>query len=148
MASGKAFVGVEIVGTEEVMAILREIAPKEARKLARATIYCIAARCTKLAKLRAPVDEGNLKKSIYTKSEKSPPDKPRATVRFRPEGYYWRFVEYGTKKGNKLSRRPFLLPARLEVKSKITEYAREEFQIKLSKRINSALRAQAKRNGV
>lgn len=140
--------GVEVVGDKEVMKILESIAPKESRNLARSTIHGIAARITKGAKQRVKVDEGTLRKGIYTKRDKSPPDRPVSTVRFRPDAFYWRFVEYGTEKGNNVQARPFLRPARHEVMSNMGMILREEFQKKLTARVNRILKQQAKRNGV
>lgn len=139
--------GVQIVGDKEVMAILDSIAPKEARNLARSTVHGIAGRVAKLAKQRVAVDKGTLRKSIYTKRDKSPPDRPTSTVRFKPNAFYWRFVEYGTEKGNNLQARPFLRPAKQEVVGNLNQILREEFQKKLTARINRLLKAQAK-NGV
>lgn len=140
--------GVEVVGDKEVMKILESIAPKEARNLARSTIHGIAARITKGAKQRVSVDKGTLRKGIYTKRDKSPPDRPVSTVRFKPHAFYWRFVEYGTEKGNNVQARPFLRPARHEVMSNMGMILREEFQKKLTARVNRILKQQAKRNGV
>lgn len=138
--------GIEVVGDKEVMAILSEIAPKEARNLARSTINGVAARITKGAKQRVSKDSGKLRRGIYTKRDKSPPDRPVSTVRFRENAFYWRFVEYGTKKGNNLQERPFLRPARLEVMGNLPQILREEFQKRLTKRINSILKKQAAEN--
>lgn len=137
--------GIEVVGDKEVMAILESIAPKEARNLARSTIHGIAGRITKLAKQRIPVDSGALKKGIYTKRDKSPPDRPVSTVRFRPHTYYWRFVEYGTERGNNIQSKPFLRPAKQEVMGNMNQILREEFQKKLTARINKILKQQAKK---
>ena len=137
-------VGVSVVGDKEVMDILNSIAPREARNLARSTIHGIASKITKGAKSRVKVDSGTLKKSIYTKRDKSPPDRPVSTVRFKDAGYYWRFVEYGTSKRNSLDARPFLKPARQEVMANLNTILREEFQKKLTARLNKVLKAQAK----
>lgn len=137
-------VGVSIVGDKEVMEILNSIAPREARNLARSTIHGIASKITKGAKSRVKVDGGTLKKSIYTKRDKSPPDRPVSTVRFKDSGYYWRFVEHGTDKRNSLDARPFLKPARQEVMANLNTILREEFQKKLTARLNKVLKAQAK----
>ena len=140
--------GVEVVGDKEVMKILDSIAPKEARNLARSTIHGIAGRITKGAKQRVSRDKGTLRKGIYTKRDRSPPDRPVSTVRFRDNAFYWRFVEYGTEKGNNLQARPFLKPARHQVMSNLPLILREEFQKKLTARINRILKQQAKRNGL
>ena len=140
--------GVEVVGDKEIMQILGEIAPKEARNLARSTIFGLAQRIAKGAKSRVKTDTGNLKKSIYAKRDKSPPDKPVSSVRFKPSGWYWRFVEYGTERGNNLEPRPFLRPAKLEVQASLKGIMREEFQKKLEKRIKAVLKKQAITNGI
>lgn len=140
--------GLEVVGDKEVMAILDSIAPKEARNLARSTIHGIASRITKGAKQRVSVDKGTLRKGIYTKRDKSPPDRPVSTVRFKPHAFYWRFVEYGTEKGNNLQAKPFLRPAKQEVMGNLNQILREEFQKKLTARINRVLKQQAANNGV
>lgn len=136
--------GVEVVGDKEVMNILKSIAPRESRNLARATIHGVASRITKLAKQRVAVDNGDLRKAIYTKRDKSPPDRPVSSVRFRENAFYWRFVEYGTNKGNNLDARPFLRPAKHQVLSNLNQILREEFQEKLTKRINKVLKQQGK----
>lgn len=149
MAKSSYTPGVKIIGLEDVMSVLNEVAPKEARKLARTTIYALAAKVTKGAKIRAPIgDTGVLRKSIYTKSEKSHPDRPRASVRFKDEAWYWRFPEYGTSGDRPQQAQPFLRPARLEVTGNMKQILTEEFQKKLTKRIGAVLRAQAKKNGV
>ena len=137
-------IGVSVVGDKEVMDILNSIAPREARNLARSTIHGIAAKITKGAKARVKVDSGALKKGIYTKRDKSPPDRPVSTVRFKDDVYYWRFVEHGTNRGNSLDARPFLKPAKQEVIANLNTILREEFQKKLTARLNRVLKAQAK----
>ena len=122
--------GVQVVGDSEVMDILKSIAPKEARNLARATIFGVAQRIAKGAKQRVKVDNGKLRKGIFAKRDKSPPDRPTSSVRFKDEAYYWRFVEYGTEKGNNLQSRPFLRPARQDVVGDLPNILREEFQKK------------------
>ena len=140
--------GITIVGDKDVLDILDNIAPKESRNLIRATVFGIAQRVTKGAKQRVPKDTGVLRKSIYTKREKSHPDRPASSVRFRERAYYWRFVEYGTQRGNNINARPFLGPAKHQVMGNLKGIAREEFQKKLTSRINRLLRQQARKNGV
>ena len=136
--------GIQVVGDKEVMAILESIAPKEANNLARSTVHGIAARITKGAKQRVKRDSGNLRKGIYTKRDKSPPGRPTSSVRFRENAFYWRFVEFGTQKGNNLQERPFLRPSRLEVMGNLKNILREEFQKKFTRRVNAVLKKQAR----
>ena len=140
--------GIEIIGDREVMKILDSIAPKESVNLARSTIFGVAQRIAKGAKSRVAKDSGKLRKSIYAKRDKSPPNRPVSSVRFRKDGYYWRFVEYGTERGNNVSARPFLRPAKQEVVNDLDKIIREEFQKKLTARINRLLKNQARTNGV
>lgn len=144
MAIKSKLSGVFITGDKEVAKILAEIAPKEARNLSRSTVHGVASKIAKGAKSRVPVDEGTLKKSIYAKREKSSPDRPVSSVRFKDEGYYWRFIEHGTSKGNSLDARPFFRPAVQEVEANLNTILREVFQKKLASRIKRVLKKQAK----
>lgn len=141
-------VGLSIRGDQDIKKILDEIAPQESKNLMRTTVYAIAARITKGAKLRLKAYNPSWRviKTIHTKREKSPPDAPVSTVRFDPSGYYWRFIESGTTKRNNLSARPFLMPARDEVVNNLSTIMREEFQKKFEKRIKAVLKKQAGQN--
>jgi HK97 gp10 family phage protein len=137
-----------IEGAEDVANILREIAPRHARNLMRATIHGVASTIAKDAAMKAPINTGTLKKAIIAKREKSPPDYPRSSVYVRHgktqryDAFYWRFVEYGTKTGGK--ERPFIRPARDAAKANFKQTLTEEFGKKLEKALAREAKKTAK----
>ena len=79
-----------------------KVAPKTARKLVSAHVRKSALLLVRDAKQRAPVDTGNLRRSIGTE-----PDGPfRAEV--GPLAHYGAHVEYGTVKQKA---QPYMMPA-------------------------------------
>lgn len=84
---------VQITGIADVNKILREIGPREAKNLMRATVQDVARQVAKTAKSHTPKREGELRKGIKPKRERGDKETVRSTVRARP--YYWRFLEYG-----------------------------------------------------
>jgi HK97 gp10 family phage protein len=134
--------GIEIVGDKEVQRILDEIAPNHARNLMRATIHGVASIIAKDAKANAPKDTGNLKRNIKAKRKKSPPDSPVSEVHIKSDGFYWRFIEYGTSGKTSQPERPFVRPAIDRARSNLSAIIREQFGQKLEK----ALARQAKKD--
>jgi HK97 gp10 family phage protein len=136
-----------ITGVEDVNKILTEIAPKHARNLMRATIFGVAQTIAKEAKLKAPVDTGNLRKAIKAKRKRSPPDAPVSEVivehgnSAKHDAFYWRFVEYGTSGKNGQSERPFIRPATDSARATFNETLTKEF----GKKLESALKREAKK---
>lgn len=126
---------VVITGTEDVAKLLNNIAPKHAKNLLRSTVHAVAARVGKQAKENAKKykDTGTLQKSIKWRRKKSPPEKPVSIVYVKPEAFYWRFVEYGTKKG--LPERPVFRLAEQQLKSDMPKILVEEFAKKLEAKI-------------
>jgi HK97 gp10 family phage protein len=151
--------GFEITGADDVEKILKDIAPRHARNLMRATIHGVAGEIAKDAKRNAPKRSGLLKKSIIAKRRKSPPDAPVSTVNVEGKDpknlpFYWRFIEYGTRGYKKGDRRaggkgvakkdmapkpeqPFIRPA--------AEKARANFQTVLTQQFGKKLEAALKR---
>jgi HK97 gp10 family phage protein len=159
-------VSVEVVGTKEIERILEDIAPRHARNLMRATVHGIAGEITKKAKAYAPKgNSGVLKKAIYTKRRKSPPEKPVSEVKIHQgsgakyDAFYWRFVEYGTGggRGSHLpmlenddgtrypGARPFILPAKEQVRSKMEQITKTQFSKKLENAIKRELKKARKK---
>lgn len=138
---------VKVLGLKEVDDVLNNIAPNQARRLARATITGIAARIRKEARARAPRDTGDLKKAIKSRNERGDPFKPVSSVyvergrNTRYDAYYWRFIEYGTVNKEAV---PFFSPAIDEVRADLTRIVREEFGKKLEK----ALKRERKKQGL
>lgn len=141
----------EVEGLKNVERILEQITPKHARNLNRAVNYGIASEITKETKnnIRSLGIEktGNLRKSLKTKRAKSHPDKPISDVIFssgkkeKYDGYYWRFVEFGTKTSVE---KPFLRPVVQKIKSNIEEIYEQQFTKKLAAQIKRELRKTAK----
>jgi len=84
-----------LTGVDDVAKMLEQIAPREANNIMRATVHGVAGTISKDARNNSPEDEGDLKKAIKHKRERSLPGRFLSTVRVNPTAFYWRFVEYG-----------------------------------------------------
>lgn len=91
----------EVRGVEDVNAILRQIAPREAQNLMRATVYDIAKTGAQKMVENTPDDPatgaGDLKSSIKPKRERSRRGRADASVAVTntKRNFFWRFLEYG-----------------------------------------------------
>lgn len=132
----------DIRGIPEVKELLDSIVPKHARAILRNTNYAIAAEVRKDIRARAPVYKGKLKSSVAVRNLKSNPDNPTTIVYFKEGGFHWRFVEHGTKRGNRA--RPFVKPAVDTMREKLPQVAREKFVLVLQKTIARELKKRAK----
>lgn len=142
---------VQVDGIEELRERLREFGVKEGRAIMRNTIRAVAARITKEAKARAPIDSGAMKDSIKLRPRRSTPDNPIFEVwagsrkGAKYDAFYWRFVEYGTAASNKggaaQSARPFIGPAVEAIRAELPGILREEF----GKKWESAMKKTRKR---
>ena len=141
---------ITIEGTDEIEKILARLAPNHAKNLMRSTVHGVASEITKKAKQKVPVDTGNLKKSLKTKRRKGKPGKPVSEViadtgqGAKNDGFYWYFVEYGTRDGR--PEQPFMRPARDDVFSKLDTVIEQQFTKKLAAAIKRQMKRQAKRN--
>lgn len=137
-----------VEGIEQVQKALMETAPKAARNLMRATIQKVASDLAKEVKAAAPVDSGNLKKSIGAKRKNSHPDRPVSQVLAREgkkekyDGFYWKFIEYGTKH---ISPAPFIGPIKAKAQSDMPRLMREAFTKKLEDAVARELKKAAKK---
>ncbi len=152
--------GFDVSGIEDVQKLLREKVPDKANAIMRTTIHGIAAEITKKAKQNVQVKTGTLKKSIKTRRRKSRPDNPISEVYIthgkgvKNDGFYWRFVEYGTGggRGSHLAgmfqgdAQPFMTPAREDVFSNIDQILETVFLKKLEQATKRELKKQAARN--
>jgi HK97 gp10 family phage protein len=84
-----------IRGLDDVNKMLGKIAPRQAQNIIRATVHGTAGEIRAIAKLKAPKDEGKLRRSIKTKRERATFGRVLSTVRVAPAAFYWRFIEYG-----------------------------------------------------
>lgn len=96
---------VVITGVADMQRMLTKILPRHAEVILRNTVQSLALEAVKEAKKRAEAirDSGTLEESFYAKKQKSPADNPVSILRVRrggkgkPDGFYWRFIEYGTR---------------------------------------------------
>lgn len=94
-------VDVEVRGIADINAILRQIAPREAQNLMRATVYDIAKTGAERMAENTPDDPatgaGDLKSSIKPKRERSRRGQADASVTVTNirRNFFWRFLEYG-----------------------------------------------------
>jgi len=133
----KAFVKID--GLDEIREQLKDVGVREGRNLMRATIRSIAVRIQKAAAERAPIDEGDMKRSLKVRSRKSHPDAPvfevwaGSTKGAKFDAFYWRFVEYGTSGKTAQPARPFIRPAVEDVRALLPGILRDEFGKKWEK---------------
>lgn len=90
--------GIEIAGLEELQRVLHDELPKEARQLVRGAVGSAASAVAKELKQAAPKRRGYLRKSFFVKRNRGTPTQISADVRAKPQGFYWRFLDKGTKK--------------------------------------------------
>jgi HK97 gp10 family phage protein len=137
----------EVTGIEEFQAMTRDIAPRQARNLARATVQGVASEVAKQMRQRAPKDSGTLRKAIKAKRRKMQGDVAISDVRIehgkgsKNNAFYWHMIEFGSQKG---SARPFIRPTVSEIEPQLPEIFRREF----AKKLAQLLAREAKKQGV
>lgn len=138
---------VEINGIDDVKKLLDSILPRHANNIMRAVVHGVAGEAAKIAKSIVPVDTGDLRGAIKTKRGKSEPSKPVSYVYIqqgkgkKPDGFYWRFVEYGTGGGDgshiaksvQSNAQPFLRPAADQINANLEAVMVDQFGKKLDK---------------
>ena len=132
----KPVAGVEIEGMDELQKTLQQVMPREARNILRRTTLKIASAVRDKVRQRAPVDTGNLKRSIKSKRDKGTPTNITASVIAdrsggkSGRGYHWHFLEFGTQK---MPAQPFLVPTVEEMRPGLSEEYRREFGVQFEK---------------
>lgn len=130
---------VKIDGLDDIREQLKDVGVREGRNLMRATIRSVAVKVQRAAAEKAPVDEGDLRRSLKVRARRSHPDSPvfevwaGSTGGAKFDAFYWRFVEYGTSGKTAQPARPFIRPAVEEVKALLPGILREEFGKKWEK---------------
>ena len=119
-------------GMEEVQDALSSIAPREARRVLQRTTAKIAADIRTDARAAAPVRTKRLRKAIKSKRDKGTRDSLEASVRVGKKGFYWRFLEFGTRTQ---SARPFLLPALERARSRLPVTFQQEFWVQFKREL-------------
>lgn len=126
---------VRITGIADVNRVLREIAPREAKNLMRATTADLAKGIAADAKTNAPTDQGDVRKGIGHKRARGTRDIVKAEVVANKggAGFYWRFLEYG--QGPDGVEHAFFLKALQKAKGEIAQRYLEAFTSKLVARL-------------
>ena len=136
---------VHIEGLEALRKMSDQVAPKVARRLARATVHSIAGEVRNAMRQRAPKDDGTLRKAIKSKRRRGRPDEAVSDVRIehgrtvKNNAWYWHFIEFGTTKH---TAQPFIQPTVDEYAPRIPTIYREEFGRRLEKELAKAHRQQ------
>ncbi len=133
-----------VLNGREVVQVLKTVAPREAFNLARSTTLAVAREAAEDIKLLAPDDPATrtsrIRKNTKPKRDRSRGTLIRASVRIY--WFVWRFLEHGTRKGNRLYPRRFVDRAVEGLRPEVPALWRFHFGQKLEARI----RARAKKN--
>lgn len=132
-----------VVGLKDVKKILEELLPKDSRNLLRATVAGAAGVVRKFSREEAPKRSGILKKAIKSRRRRSHPDNPVAEVYTERQGFYWIFVNYGTRHS---PANPFRDRAVQRFNQDRERYMVEQFNKKLAQKINREQKKLRQRN--
>lgn len=148
-----------VFGVGEIREVLEKIAPRHARNLINATLRGVTAEIRNKAKAKVVRDTGALKRSMFVYKPKTPPNLPQFQVKFRKQGFHWRFVEYGTGGGRGShipfltgnrdapvygGAQPFLMPAVHEVRATLEGTIKQQFAVKLEQAVQREIKRQAR----
>lgn len=118
--------------------------PREASKEGQKVLSVAAKELRKKIREAAPVDSGDLRRSIYVKKLRDKFAEPQAIdirssrggvnrgKKRKADAFYWRFLEYGTKK---MAPRPFVGPTVEKFKPQLQKYF-EEYRNGLAEEFN------------
>lgn len=130
----------QVIGADDIAEVLSQFAPRVANNLAKSVIHGVASEITKKAKSKVPKRTGNLKKALATKRRRGKPGQPVSDVIVRQgrsaknDGFYWRFVEYGTQNGS--PEQPFIRPAKDAIFGQLDTIVEQQFKKKLIAAVN------------
>jgi HK97 gp10 family phage protein len=143
--------GVEVMGLDDVKKVLSDLAPKHAKNLSRALIHGLASETAKEARKRAPKRTGRLRKAIKAKRRRGKPGQPVSDVivesgkNAKNDGFYWRFIEYGTGGPTPQPEQPFMRPAKDMIQSNMPRIVEQQFTKKLTAAVRREKKKLAKR---
>ena len=143
--------GLEVTGIDDITKVLEQLLPRHAANLSKAMIHGLASEVTKEAKKRAPKKTGTLRRAIKAKRRRGKPGQPVSdvivesgkTAKF--DGFYWRFIEFGTGGPVPQPEQPFLRPAKDLIQANIPKIAQEQFVKKLAAAVRREQKKIAKR---
>jgi HK97 gp10 family phage protein len=137
-----SFLRVSITGVAEINAVLTQLTDKHAERIIRNTNYAICGEVRDRVRQKIPVGKTRvLRKSVSIKSIKG--RSLAAQLYFKPGGFYWRFLEHGTK--NLMSPKKFLQESIDEVSAQLPQIINQSFTKVLQKQIDAELKRQARR---
>jgi len=154
-------VTVRVLGMSELNKQLKALGPRIEKNILRGGVRAVAREIANDAKANVPADTGNLRRNIVVRGFRGQRtrgknrDTVRAGVVIREEGkrgkivrgeggalgikvlrqnnaFYWRFVEYGTKR---MPARPFLRPAYDRMQSRISQVMGGYIRARIDKEI-------------
>lgn len=139
--------GIEFKNDRQVISVLGQIAPREARNLARSTTHATAGEVRDIIKRLAPdhpdTKKGDIKRSTKSKRERVRGSVVRSTVRIQTakqtgknRGFpYWLIQEYGSLNRQGVGKNVFVRPAIDRVAPDLPAIWRRNFGLKLEARL-------------
>ena len=141
-----------IEGDKELKRTLKTVSPAEANRIAKRTVTVLARRVRDVARGRAPVDEGNLKRATKSRRARGSRDEAAAEVWVdrsggrSGQGQHWHLVEFGARGGN-MPAQPFVNPTIEEFRPRMPLLYRTEWWPQYRKEMEKRARKQAARQG-
>lgn len=133
---------ITLKGIEDVNEVLKELAPKHAKNIMRATVHDVAKKVAADSREGMPEDEGTMIKATKHKRERSTRTSVRSTVRVARTAFYWRFLEYGD--GPDGVAYDFFFNAVQRMRAKLPQQFLESFKDKFEAALARAKKRQAK----
>lgn len=138
---------IHMTGLKDFRKMCKDIAPKQAKNLARSTVHGVAGQVRNEMRKKAPRDEGDLRKAIKSVRRSMQGNTAISDVRIehgnraKYDAWYWHFIEFGTLKQPE---QPFIRPTVSEIEPQIPAIFEEQFAKRLEKKLSQI----AKRQGV
>lgn len=140
---------VNVRGARAVERTLREIAPKHAEALVKATIGAIATDIMKDAKremhFTGPYSTGNMKRSTKKRARRTRDGIIQTDIVVSKRAFYWRFYEYGN---GEVKKRAMFAKAIEKARPELGPRFQELFLKKLTARLSRIRRANKRKMGL
>lgn len=145
----------ELEGLEGLKDVLEDLAPRVATNILRGVVYDVATTLRDDMRQRVPVRSvtrverdrgvrpGTLRRSIAAKRSRMRRDIIGAEVFTREAGWYWHFVEYGTRHSQE---QPFVRPAIQAMTAQMPAIMETKFETRLARTIEREVRRAAQRH--
>lgn len=139
---------VTIEGADVLKKTLKDVSPAEGSRIGRRTVTRIAREVRDDVRQRAPVQTGNLRRSIKSKRTRGRPGEAEAEVYVdrsggrTGSGYHWHLIEFGTVK---MSAQPFTVPTIEEWRPKVPRLYQQYWWPEYAKEMEKRAKKQAAR---